>query len=644
MADASDTMKPRLKTEWAVIDDYLALKCSDGSTLIPSGIDIFQAEYRGKNTILDLEVARPSKTFSHIGFSKYPLRLSIAVKASEDPSRGLLSMEVRGERDKSLIPVKDPLLRIADHIIHDGTWYAFEKGSLLEVKNLIARNGVTKGYTLTFQQFFHLLTSPSEIVPVSVEFDVHSVPSLAGFEKVPASFKGNLYPYQGTGYRWLRMIYKEGLGCILGDEMGLGKTIQIICLIARNVENKERPSLIVAPATLLENWRREFAKFSPCTNIYVHIGSERTGFPADLEKFDVVITSFSTLARDLSLFKMVTWDIIVADEAQAIKNPEAERTKVLKSLPRKTAIAVTGTPVQNTLTDLWSIMDFVLPDLLGERIAFEKKYQNSVEGASDLEPLVTPVILRRTVSEVAKDLPPKIDIPQPMEMPSDMAQEYERIRQKTLEECDGAPQLVTLQKLRMFCTHPFLVNGERADPAENNPKYQRLLEIVEEIFANKEQVLIFTSFTHMIDMLLADLPKRFGDVWMNFIDGRVPVSERQPRVDEFNNCAKPAALILNPAAAGVGLNLTAANHVIHYNLEWNPAVEDQASARAHRIGQKKPVTVHRLYFADSVEEVINDRVDFKRDLAETTVRGVDGENRAYSDILRAMQMTPVKAA
>lgn len=633
-----------MKTEWIIIDDYLALKCSDGSTLVPSGIDIFQAEYRGKGTILNQEVAQPSRTFSQLVFSKYPLRLSIAVKASEDPSRGLLRLEVRGKHDESSIVVEDPCTRIADHIIHGGTWYAFEKGSLSEVQDLLVRNGVSKEYTLTLQRFFHLLTNPSESVSVSVEVDLHSVPSLAGFEKVPDSFTGKLYPYQDTGYRWLCMIYKERLGCILGDEMGLGKTIQIICLITRNAENKIKPCLIVAPATLLENWRREFEKFSPNINTYVHIGNERTGFPSDLEKFDVVITSFSTLARDLSLFKMVVWDIVVADEAQAIKNPEAERTKAIKLLPRKTAIAVTGTPVQNTLTDLWSIMDFVIPDLLGERTAFDKKYQNSVEGASNLEPLVTPVILRRTLSEVAKDLPLRIDIPQPIEMPPDMALEYERIRQEILNEYGGAAQLVTLQKLRMFCTHPFLVTGEQADPAETNPKYQRILEIIEEIFANKEQVLIFTSFTDMIDMFLADLPKRFEDIWISWIDGRVPISARQPRVDEFNNCRKPAALILNPAAAGTGLNLTAANHVIHYNLEWNPAVEDQASARAHRIGQKKPVTVHRLYFAGSVEEIINERVDFKRDLALTTVRGVNGETRTYSDILRAMQITPVKKA
>jgi SNF2 family DNA or RNA helicase len=633
-----------LKAEWILEKDYLALKRSDGIMIIPSGIDIFKAEYRGIANIGDTEFEKPSLSLTNISFSKYPLALQIKVQASKNPAKGLLFLELWGKCGQVLTLIRNPLARMPDQLVHEKIWYAIETGALGEVKQTMTRLGILDEGMLTLQQFFQLMTNPIETVPISIEFDLHSIPSLTNIEKIPDSFMGKLYPYQYTGYRWLCTIYDERLGCILGDEMGLGKTIQVICLMTRNFERNKNPALVVAPATLLENWRREIAKFAPSLSVYVHIGSDRTGFPSDLKKFDVVVTSFSTLIRDSSLFNLVRWNLVVADEAQAIKNPEAERTKILKTLPRQAAIAVTGTPVQNALTDLWSIMDFAIPGLLGDKSSFEKHYQNSVEGASNLEPLVTPVILRRTLSQVSIDLPSRIDIPQPIEMRPNMAVDYEKIRVDTLEKYGMGAQLVSLQKLRMYCTHPFLIENQDStlDAANASPKYERLLEILEEIFSNREQALIFTSFKGMIDLLLTDLPKRFIDIWINWIDGRVPLEERQPRVDEFNTCKGPAVLLLNPAAAGTGLNLTGANHVIHYNLEWNPAVEDQASARAYRIGQKKPVTVHRLYYINSVEEVINDRVDFKRELAETTVKGVKGEKDNYSDILRALKITPLK--
>lgn len=437
------------------------------------------------------------------------------------------------------------------------------------------------------------------------------------------------------------MINREEIGCILADEMGLGKTIQIICLIANNIEENKRPSLVVAPATLLENWRREFAKFAPSVTTYIHIGSERTGFPSVLNQYDVVITSYSTLIRDMPLISMISWDIVVLDEAQAIKTPETERTKAVKEIERRISIAVTGTPIENRLTDLWSIMDFAIPDLLGERSEFESYFENDVGGAKVLEPLVRPVILRRRINEVAKDLPERIDIPQAISMPLTLAKEYESVRQKIIEKYGTVGNLVSLIKLRQFCTHPTLVSDIKGEPEKINPKYQRLLEILEEIFENGEQVLIFTSFRKMIDLLVEDIKKRFN-VWTDWIDGRVTVSKRQPIVDEFNNKNAPAALILNPRAAGTGLNLTGANHVIHYNLEWNPAVEDQASARAHRKGQEKPVTVHKLFFVNTIEEIIVERLDKKREIADTAVTGVKGVDSDYTDIMRALEITPFR--
>jgi len=221
-----------------------------------------------------------------------------------------------------------------------------------------------------------------------------------------------------------------------------------------------------------------------------------------------------------------------------------------------------------------------------------------------------------------------------------LAEEYEGVRQQAEAEYGAAAGLVSLQRLRMFCTHPRLLGLWDTDPALLMPKYLRLLEVLEEIFSRGEKALIFSSFTGMADILLQDLPNRFPGGYFNWIDGRVAITERQPIVDGFSKFVGPGVLVLNPKAAGVGLNITAANHVVHYNPEWNPAVEDQASARAYRRKQTKPVTVHHLYFADSVEEVVVDRLNFKRGLAVGAVTGHKGDASA-ADVMRALKISPL---
>jgi len=329
---------------------------------------------------------------------------------------------------------------------------------------------------------------------------------------------------------------------------------------------------------------------------------------------------------------------VVLDEAQAIKNPLAKRSKSVKEVPRRTAIAVTGTPIENKLVDLWSITDFAFPGYLGELREFESRFSNDIDGAQSLERFISPIMLRRRVRDVAQDLPERIDIPQVLEMGDSEADKYESLRQEILQEYGKSASLISLIKLRMFCTHPLLQSKETGDPSRFI-KYQRMLEITEEIIENKEKLLIFTSFTKMADIMVTDLVERFG-VFCDFIDGRVPVSERQTKIDAFTKESKSAILILNPRAAGAGLNITAANHVIHYNLEWNPAVEDQASARAYRRGQTRPVNIYRLFYANTVEEAINIRLDRKRELSETAIVGNDGVADDYDDILQALTMTP----
>jgi SNF2 family DNA or RNA helicase len=419
--------------------------------------------------------------------------------------------------------------------------------------------------------------------------------------------------------------------------------VQVICLILEAVEKNHRPNLVVAPSTLLENWRRELARFAPNLKVLVHAGSRRTGHPKHLQSNDVVISSFETVVADVSLFRAVQWNLFILDEAQGIKNPAAKRSIQLKTIPRKLAVAVTGTPVENRLKDLWSITDFVVPSFLGTLSNFERNHPDTVDGATILEPIVSPIILRRRVAEVAKDLPERIDIPLPLELDADSADAYEQIRTDAFAQYGDAASLIALQKLRQFCTHPWLTDNFKnmRDAAECSPKFSRLLEILDEIISAGGKALIFTSYQESIDILVSEIASRTG-IPADFIDGRVPVSERQKKVDEFAALHSSAVLVLNPKAAGTGLNITAANHVIHYNLEWNPAVEDQASARAHRRGQKRPVTVHRLFYANTVEEVINDRMQHKRQLATVAVVGTDGRDQEMADFLRALRISPKK--
>ena len=335
-------------------------------------------------------------------------------------------------------------------------------------------------------------------------------------------------------------------------------------------------------------------------------------------------------------------ECVVLDEAQNIKNPYRERAKSVKKLNRKRAIAVTGTPFENHVSDIWSLVDFVVPDLLGTLSQFESHISDDVLGAEKIEPILSPIMIRRRVKDVANDLPEKIIIPQPLEMSDNEISCYERYRQDALSEASlhkSSVSLSLLQKLRMFCTHPALLEPLDVDPFVNSIKYQRFCEITEEILSNNEKVIVFTSYKKMFDIFLRDIPVRFG-IKIDCINGDTPVEERQQIVDDFNSHPSVAMLVLNPRAAGTGLNITGANHVIHFNLEWNPALEDQSTARAFRRGQTKTVFVYRLYYINTVEEVVNDRINRKREIADKAIVGTDGSNTDANDIIQALGIAP----
>lgn len=542
-------------------------------------------------------------------------------------------------------------LEIADlergYKLSAGVWHPVDPTVAQEVLELLGSTGASIGRARSLKTFLAIRragTAGGAVLDRTADEAINALVFAPPADDAPAGVHATLYSYQLAGWCWLKFLLAEGIGGLLADEMGLGKTLQVIAALSDSGAAPLRPALIIAPGSLLENWRREIAKFAPHLQVLKHHGSRRTGRPAELQRYDVVITSYDHAVGDNSLLNMIRWRVIVLDEAQFIRNPEAQRTKAVKRLQREVGLAMTGTPIENRLLDLWSIMDFVLPGHLGDVKTFEAQYPNDLNGAARLEPVVSPLMLRRRVADVAKDLPPRIDIPQVLEMDEDEAAAYDAERQRIGDEYGAAATLVALTSLRRFCAHPGLLCGTSriADPMSFT-KFRRLDEIVEEIFALGQKVIIFTSFTAMADMIAQHIEVRF-DALTGIIDGRLDINERQPLIDRFSALQGGAALVLNPKAGGTGLNITAANHVIHYNPEWNPALEDQASARAHRRGQELPVTVHRLLVAETVEEVMAERLIRKRALSDTAVVGIEGRDDDYGDLVAALTRSPTKSA
>ena len=631
------------EAEWCLSDGQLRLRSRSGEELCPTVQGVYDAEFADARNVAGFTVRlRPSEALPTIRFSRRPLNVVAALREEATGDLPVVRVVCIGSYESREWDVTHQAQQGVEHCICDDTWYPFRSGVLEEIVAALRTEQASFGDRLTLGQYLGLrrlaTTQPALEDQANLSKALGETAPRAEWH-MPDGFEGEPYPYQAVGYAWLSYVLTQGLGCILGDEMGLGKTFQAIALFTEAVSEGRGTCLVVCPSTLLENWRRELAKFAPGLSVLMHRGSNRTGFPSDLRAADVVVVSYDTLANDLSMFKLVRWAAVALDEAQNIKTPSAKRTRSAKALPREFSLAVTGTPLENGLRDLWSICDFVLPGYLGTQTDFERDYDDSQDSASALEPLVSPILLRRRVKDVARDLPPLIDIPEALELDSDAAIAYDELRGAARSRFDGSFDLAHIQKLRMFCAHPSLVTGlTTEDPSKISIKYSRLLEVIEEIDAAHEKTLVFVAFTGMVDLLLHDLPKRGYDT--DWIDGRVPMGQRQPKIDAFADPSGPSVLVLNPRAAGTGLNITAANHVVHYTLEWNPAVIDQASARAYRRGQERPVTVRRLFYAGTVEEVMDDRLRAKRDLASLAVKGTTGRSQSLNDLVRALEISP----
>jgi len=627
-----------MQYSWKHDEGGIVLVDLEGTKIIPSAEQIFACAFNGLDAIDNNPIdGNPLVMLPSLTFSRYPAEPALRVSGSPNQSL-ILSLGVLANRE--FVELDSD----RDQIIVGNRWFPVDVGAIQDGIRWLESIGVPSQGSVTIGQLIAIrgADSSSLLVVDDTDFSPTSLASGAaeGFTGI-VGLNASLYPYQQEGVAFLELVADQVGGCILADEMGLGKTLQVIALMQSEKNAGRVPSLVVAPATLLENWRREIQQFADGLETLVHIGSSRAGIVERIADYDVVITSYDTTVRDETLLSGLQWNLVVLDEAQAIKNPDAQRTHAVKKIPRRVSIAVTGTPVENYLGDLWSISDFSLPGLLGTLQSFSGEFEDEVVDANRLGQLVTPILLRRLVSEVAQDLPDKIEIPQPISPSREFAELYESVRAETMAEYGAAAGMVATTKLRVVCAHPSLNHDWNSEPAYEMPKYQRLLELLTEIFDSNEKVLVFTSYLGMSDLLLRDIPRRWPEGYFKYIDGRVPVAARQSTIDEFYEHIGYGSLFLNPKAAGTGLNITTANHVIHYNPEWNPALTAQATARAYRRKQERPVTVHHLYFTDTIEEVIVDRAEFKRQLADGAVTGHGGDVDP-SIVLKALQISPIQ--
>jgi superfamily II DNA or RNA helicase len=455
----------------------------------------------------------------------------------------------------------------------------------------------------------------------------------------PASLQAALRPYQQRGLGWLSTLGSLGLGACLADDMGLGKTIQLLAYLLRRREQApgdQRPTLLVAPTSVLGNWEREARRFAPSLALQAHYGSSRARAPGDFAPGSLVLTSYGLLRRDAELLASVDWSLVALDEAQNIKNAASTTARAARSLQASARFALTGTPVENRLAELWSILEFANPGLLGGLEKFRREFAIPVERhgndavAARLRRIVSPFILRRLKSDPAilADLPPKNEMRVVCSLTREQASLYKAVvdaELKRIEEAEGMERrgrvLALLTFTKQICNHPAHYLSESGPLPGRSGKLERLTEMLEEALSAGDKALVFTQFREMGERLVAHLSASLG-VEILFLHGGTTKAARDRQVERFQNEPHAARVfVLSVKAGGTGLNLTAASHVFHFDRWWNPAVEDQATDRAYRIGQKRSVQVHKLVSAGTVEEKIDQLLEQKRKLASKVVGG-----------------------
>ncbi|MFV2065942.1 MAG: DEAD/DEAH box helicase, partial [Pirellulales bacterium] len=468
----------------------------------------------------------------------------------------------------------------------------------------------------------------------------------------PKGLRATLRPYQETGVTCLRLLTQLGLGACLADDMGLGKTIQVLALLLqfkqKTAKANRKPALLVLPASLLANWKSEMARFAPSlVAAFVHPSetdketlARMAGTPAEsLQGVDVVLTTYGMLQRQRWLLD-VNWRLVVLDEAQAIKNPAARQTRAVKKIKAEARVALTGTPVENRLSDLWSLFDFLSPGLLGSAATFKRFVamlnRREHDRYTPLRNLLRPYILRRmkTDKSIIADLPDKSEVRAYCGLSKRQVVLYEKAvtelaeALERVEDTDGMKRrglvLSYLMRFKQICNHPSQLTGDGRYRSSESGKFDRLAEICEPIASRQEKALVFTQFREMTQPLQVYLSEVFGQPGL-VLHGGTAVGKRKKLVDQFQREDGPPFFVLSLKAGGTGLNLTAASHVIHFDRWWNPAVENQATDRAFRIGQKRNVLVHKFVCRGTIEERIDGLIEEKKSLAEDLLEGGAGK-------------------
>lgn len=537
----------------------------------------------------------------------------------------------------ALAKLKTPLVRVR------GQWVLLDPA---EIKNVLHRLK-QRGLTATARDVVRMAlggAEDAELVGVIADTWIKDLIDRLGDRTMlenlspPSGLNGTLRPYQNKGFSWMAFLRRWQLGACLADDMGLGKTIQTLTLLLHDKKSSDgKPTvLLVCPTSVIGNWQREAARFAPELKVLIHhgIGRSRTG---TLRKtclaHDMVITSYALLQRDVEALKKVPWSGVILDEAQNIKNPETKQAKAARSLDTGYRIALTGTPVENNIGDLWSIMEFLNPGFLGTQAGFKRRYFQPIQMRRDpdaiasLKALTGPFILRRlkTDKTVIDDLPEKQEMKVFCTLTKEQASLYAAVVEESLralEAADGIQRrgvvLATLSKLKQVCNHPVQFLGDGSAVAGRSGKLARLSEMLEEIFTVGDRALVFTQFTEMGSIIKGFLEETFGREVL-FLHGGVAKAKRDKMVDRFQQPDGPRIFLLSLKAGGTGLNLTAANHVFHYDRWWNPAVEQQATDRAFRIGQTRQVQVHKFLCLGTLEEKIDEMIENKKAISEAIV-------------------------
>ncbi len=544
--------------------------------------------------------------------------------------------ELTSEEWEKLTSTQDAFYQV------NGEWMLFDADELKRSVQWVNQYKKKKELTLRDAVYFYALEEDQELVPMSIRSieasgwikDWFHWLKEGGQSKdyaLSSSFNGELRPYQHVGMSWLLELRKWGMGACLADDMGLGKTIQFLSYMAYCKEQQgiNRPFLLICPTSVLGNWQREIQRFMPSLAVLVHHGPQRLTkekFNQEALQYDLILTTYSLIQRDHTFLSPIRWDGVILDEAQHIKNPSSLQSKVIRKLKGAHRIALTGTPMENRLDELWSIFEFLNPGFLGSQTAFRRQFAIPIEKMQDkkriesLKRLIRPFLLRRSKADpgIIQDLPDKVEKKEYCYLTGEQAAMYEKVVKEVMQkekQLTGLARkgliLSTILKLKQICNHPSLFLHLRSLQGRSSGKLSRMMDMVEEMISEDDRILIFTQFSQM-GFLLQQLLDEKLSLKIPFLHGAVPAAGRDEMIQQFQReTGGPPILLLSLKAGGVGLNLTRANRVIHFDRWWNPAVENQATDRAYRIGQTRTVHVHKLICMGTIEEKIDLMIERK---------------------------------